>query len=299
MAIEIAIKQKGFFKKKITLSMIKDLLDSHTILGERDSNSAYVFYELDSDNIDDINIVVQNPNHLGRGFMVRKKSKDIEVILNVPCTDQDVEDFFDFVSKTCTFFKTDYCTMDEMKEVKLAEFSIARQHISEWNKEQLNHYIHDFHKNKNTFIILGVKNPIYVPEPLLTEWCNLNTDNLERTFSTYIHNKQREDLYYMKPFFAQKDDEIVGVYCLTETTDCIVPKKAFIPHITSVLPEGIVPTAWNVSILYINDNNLEDIHQLPYQVFIDKISHLKLEEYDDLHWILRNPTKEFLEGLLK
>lgn len=299
MAIEIAVKQKGFFKKKITLSMIKYLLDSNTLLGERDSNSAYVFYELDSDNIDDINIVVQNPNHLGRGFMVRKKSKDIEAFLNVPCTNQDVLDFFDFISKVCTLFKTDYFTMDLERQVKLEELPTLTQDISDWNNDYLYQQVQDLQNQECTFVVFAVKNPIHIPANILTQWSQENITDLERTFSTYLHNKQKEDLYYMKPSFFQKGDKIRGAYSLTETVDSIIPKKAFIPPVTSGLPEGLIPNEWTVGLVRFKGKTDADIDHLPYEVFLDKISYLELEEYDDLHWILRNPTKEFLEGVLK
>lgn len=298
MTVDIAIKQKGLFKNKITLDMIKSLVGDQMVLGERDSNSAYVFYELKSEDIDNVNIVVQNPNHYGRGFIIYTKGKELCASLNVPTTNQDVNDFFDFVQKACTHFKVDSFTMDEERQIKVNDLESQRQETAAWNMDYLSNQVKELHENELLFIVFGVNNPIYIPASLLEQWSKETPESLEIAFSSYLHLKQKEDLYYMKPIFFQKDNNIFGVYSLTVTVDSIIPKQPFVPPVTSALPDGVEPSAWNLSIVRFNNTTEPDIDYVDYSVLVDKISHLDLEEYDDKHWIIRNPSKEFLESLL-
>ncbi|MDM1354690.1 DUF4299 family protein [Myroides marinus] len=299
MAIDIAIKQKGLFKKKITLDMIKSLLRDQMVLGERDSNSAYVFYELKSEDIDNVNIVVQNPNHYGRGFIIYTKGKELCTSLNVPTTNQDVNDFFDFVQKACTHFKVDSFTMYEERQIKVNDLESQRQETAAWNIDYLSNQVKELHENGLLFIVFGVNNPIYIPASILEQWSKETPENLEAIFSSYLHLKQSEDLYYMKPTFYQKNQDILGAYTLTETVDSIVAKQAFVPPITSGLPDGIEPNIWNLGIVRFPDNAEPTIDYIPYNTFLEKIKDLNLEEYDQKHWILRNPSKNFLERLLE
>jgi len=298
MAVDITIKQKGLFKKKITLDMIKSILGNQMVLGERDSNSAYVFYELKSEDIDNVNIVVQNPNHYGRGFIIYTKGKELCASLNVPTTNQDINDFFDFVQKACTHFKVDSLTMDEERQIKVNDLESQRQETATWNMDYLSNQVKELHENELLFIVFGVNNPIYIPASVLEQWSKETPESLEIAFSSYLHLKQKEDLYYMKPIFFQKDNNIFGIYSLTETVDSIIPKQPFVPPVTSPLPDGVEPSVWNLSIVRFNNTAEPDIDYVDYSVLVDKISHLNLEEYDDKHWIIRNPSKEFLESLL-
>lgn len=299
MAVEIEIKQKGFFKKSISLSTIQALLKHNMILGERDSNSSYVFNELQNDNINGVNLVVKNPDHLGRGFIINTNDKKLYTSLNVPTTDKDVQDFFDFIQKVCSYFKVNLCTMDKETQVKLEDLDSLRQEISLWNKNYLAQYIEEIYQNEATFIVFALHNPIYVPMNILESWTKLSTDELERVFAEYLYDKQSEDIYYMKPTFYQKNQDILGAYTLTETVDSIVAKQAFVPPITSGLPEGIEPNIWNLGIVRFPDNAEPTIDHIPYNTFLEKIKVLNLEEYDQKHWILRNPSKSFLERLLE
>ncbi|MDM1406004.1 DUF4299 family protein [Myroides marinus] len=299
MAVEIEIKQKGFFKKSISLSTIQALLKHNMILGERDSNSSYVFNELQNDNINGVNLVVKNPDHLGRGFIIYTKGKELCASLNIPTTNQDINDFFDFVQKACTHFKVDSFTMDDERQIKVNDLESQRQEIATWNIDYLSNQVKELHENELLFIVFGVNNPIYIPASVLEQWSKETPENLETIFSSYLHIKQSEDLYYMKPTFYQKNQDILGAYTLTETVDSIVAKQAFVPPITSGLPEGIEPNIWNLGIVRFPDNAEPTIDYIPYNTFLEKIKDLNLEEYDQKHWILRNPSKNFLERLLE
>ncbi|UVD79085.1 MULTISPECIES: DUF4299 family protein [Myroides] len=300
MAIEIRIKQKGLFKKAINLAVIESLFDNPVLLGCRDLNSAYVLEELRDSQIEEINIVAVNPKQIGRGFILSKDAKDLKVSLNVPATEQDITDFFHCIESACKLFKVHTFILDDEKEIELAGLNELKQDIQAWNNNYLLEQVAQLQQKQMTFVVFGGYNPIYISSATLDHWVKLPVEELTDTFKQFLHQKQSEDLYYMKPMFYQNQQgEILGAYSLTLGVSSIVPKQAFVPVITSGLPDGIKPTHWQLALVMLSEKQEPTIKYIDYDSFVKVINQMNLEHYDENHYILREPNQLLFDQLLK
>lgn len=296
MAVEILIKQKKFFKKGLSLKDVQAIGGNKYEFGSRDNNTSYVFQEFNSSNLNQNrdNIVLKNKNNLGRGFFVTIKNKDLYLVLNVPTTNNDIEDFYEFVAKACQYLKTEEFTQDDVVK-KIPDIESLKKEITDWNSDYLKSYLSN---TEDQIIVFGVNNPIYIPEPTRKTLLSLSGNSLSKAFADYLHERQALDLFYMKPvFYDSKDGKIMGVYPLTETVDYIVPKEPFVPYPATRYLNGAKPESWNLSIVFLTEGR--DIVNVDFNYFIDYISKMDLEDYDNRHWILRNTDLDFIDNLLK
>lgn len=294
MAVEIIIKQKDFFKKSLSLNEIKKIGGDKYEYGSRDNNSSYIFEEFNSRNVinPSSSIVLKNKSKLGRGFIVFDNNKNLGLTLNVPTTNNDIADFYEFIENACNAFKTTEFIQDNTV-VKLSDIKQMQQEIVDWNRNYLKSFLADHHQ----IIIYGVENPLYMTEPTRRYLIALSDEELDRAYSDYLDTKQSLDLYYMKPTFYMKEGDVKAVYALTEGVDYIVPKQVFVPYVSINNLNSAVPKEWILAIVFLDKSkNVSYIH---FDTFISHISSMNLEEYDDKHWILKGVNQEFMEGLLK
>lgn len=234
---------------------------------------------------------MKNKIKLGRGFIVYFENKNLRITLNLPTTNNDIEDYYEFVEKACQYFKVTEFIQDENNE-KLFNILQLKNDVKIFNYN----YLKSFLKEHTNVIIYGVENPLYMPENIREKLIKLSDESLDKVFSDYLHEKQNLVLFYMKPMFYEKDGEIMAVYPLTENVDYIVPKKAFIPYLATEYMNGSEPNRWVLSIIF--ENSQKDIMHLEFNNFTNYLTNLKLDEYDDKHWILKNVNNDFIDKLL-
>lgn len=293
MAVQVIIKQKGFIKKSLSLNDIKKIGGDKYEYGSRDNNSSYIFEEFNSRNVinPSSSIVLKNRSKLGRGFIVFVDNKSLGLTLNVPTTNNDIADFYEFIENACKVLNTTEFVQDNAV-LQISEIKQTQSQIEDWNGDYLKSFLEDHHQ----IIIYGVENPLYMPERTRLYLTTLSGKELDRAFSDYLDLKQSSDLYYMKPTFYSKDGDVKAVYVLTEGIDCIVPKEAFVPYVSINNLNGAVPKEWILAIVFLDKN--KNLIYTNFDKFMNYISSMKLEEYDDKHWILRGIEQEFIEGLL-
>ena len=293
MAIIVKIKQKGFFKKNLSLVDIKKIGRDKYEYGTRDNNSSYVFQEFDSQNVakENSSIVLKNKSNFGRGFIVFVDKKNLGVTLNAPTTNSDITDYYEFIENACQYLNASEFTQDETV-VKLNDIDQEIAKVIDFNYNNLKSFLIDH----TEIIIYGAENPLYIPEAFRQHLATLSGSKLDEVFSEYLRERQSLDLYYMKPNFYKKEDKIMAVYTLTETVDYIVPKKAFIPYTATQYLNDSEPNDWILSIVFLNQK--KEIKHIDFSHLEDYLSQMNLDEYDDKHWILKGVNADFIDKLL-
>ena len=309
MAINILIKPvkksskfglKSLFGKNdtsITLSDIKNIGGKEFMYGHR-KRIGYVFYNYEDENITDVDIVLYNPKKIGRGFIICVlENGNIELVLNAPCTSQDIREYFYMVKKTCEYFNADEFIMDEERVVKLDEVNDIKESIIEWNIKTLGNMIAQ--NAENNMIIYGGNNPIVMETELREKLMSLNGNELEKTFADYIDKKQQMDVYYMNPTFYKNGDEIMGVYTLTEGVDSVIPEKPYTPFNSGISDDTKI-NKWVVSLVTINGNDYDVAGYVLYNDLLNNLPNDALnEKYDQSHYLLHGLDKNTINKLLK
>ena len=96
MSIEVTIKQKGFFKKSITLDVI---------LGKELKYGRFDGDHLEKGEFGKNEFIAYHPEHIGRGFSVDcvPYTKDgVYLRLPQPSTPREIRDFYDTVQRIAT-----------------------------------------------------------------------------------------------------------------------------------------------------------------------------------------------------
>lgn len=281
----------------LTFSELKKIGGNEFIYGHR-NRSGYVFDDYNEEDIINVDIVLYNPQHIGRGFIVcQLENGSIELVLNVPSTSQDVRDFFYMVKKMCEHVGVNEFIMDEERVVKFDEIDDLKNSLIEWNMEVLEHHLKEI--DNGSMITLGGNNPVEMEAEVHAELKLLSGNELEKAFADYINQKQQMDVYHMKPrFYQTKDGSIMGVYALTEGVDSVIPAEAHVPF-NSGLGEDTEVNRWLVSLVA---NTGKEYDVVGYLNYPDLITNLPADQltvkYDQRHYVLKGITKEIIEKLL-
>lgn len=256
MSVTIDIRQKGLFKKEVTMSRVADLLglsfgisDSNFILQEGELGDIVVFYD---------------SQRIGRGFECSIEGKDIRLRLPLPSTPHDIDLFYRAAAALCRYVKTGKVLVDGETVVHTDRFPELAQN----NRSDSSRALEDM-KNKSggfegdTFMIMSARNPIsFGPGQLSEVGSNLNA------FEELLHRLQSRDVYFAgcKYFQRNSDSSVFGVYFIGDGIASVVPRKPAQPLAISDAKVGQFYVC------------LPQKNAVPYGTFIDNVA--VVDEYD-------------------
>lgn len=220
MAIDVVIKQKGLFKKKLNFNYLKNILDSDLSFGLMNPN--YVLQSIDEpmkQSLSDIYAVAYDPSQIGRGFQFTLIGNDIELSLPLPCTRHDIHIFYNAIEKLLRHFKLDSFSQDD--EI----YTIADIHTQKAFQESwMENYLSDPQSDEYSIMII-----IAALYPL---WINFDRLFIEETnhfdaFSTFLEELQSRDVFYPSPlmFEDHATKQVFGTYVLTKGVATVLPMK--------------------------------------------------------------------------
>lgn len=292
MALDVTITQTGFFKKKITPSIFLQLLGPHYLFGIM--NSAYVLEECEAEAINQHSVLIYHQQKIGRGFFfwLSDNGKTCHLSLNIPCTQQDISDFYAFIGKVCHLFSAKTFSEEEGALITNVSDIPARTdaviaHNTRYFKQIVGEY--------RSLMMLGALNPVWLEEETLGLMNKLDEETLFRYLSDYLDKKQRHDYYYMKPTFFSKPGINIGSYTLTEGVTSIVPLEPYISFNAGLSKETEIDH-WILSLVEENNHRLDVAGYINYQDLYRVIDLAKHPRYDARHAIV-TLTREHIKAL--
>lgn len=290
MSIDVTIRQKGLFQKRLPLEVI---------LGE---TLQYGSFE---------NGLSLAPDRLGKGFFIAYEPaqpargitvgwrpgviREVTLRLLNPTTDREIRCFFDSIGRIVQFWHCDVLIEGEKQKLPLKE-EIIDERIR-WNREVLAAILRQVAEAENGPLCLNCALfPLHIgpktAKMLLEQGCD--------GFAKYL-TLQQKDAFYASPHVYQEPgtDRIVGFYALTEGVRSILPID---PDALLKMPgaENIVVEEWNVflGIESRENNDAGRFPCIPYQALWERLPAGKLRRFDAVCNLIERLTHEEMIALL-
>ncbi|MBP3890630.1 MAG: DUF4299 family protein [Solobacterium sp.] len=286
MSLNIRITQeKGFFKKEIN---IKDLIQSDYECGFRD-----VFGRLRHENYSYGTLVVYHPEHIGKGVIIPWKSsrrEEIELNVEFPATIYDIEVLYELTKRICAKWKTEmfYQNEEAYTLVNIEELcAIAKMnnmnHLA-WNQGE--------DVEEGIVRLQGVMWPLYLKEEQIESF-SLQQD--AEGFAQFLHNYQKEDLYYASPIVYRLPEDLgyVGIFAITATTESIIPMEPFRPMHSEAYPLNL----FVVSLVSLEEQRI--VGRISFADFLESVDAKHLEKYDEKHYLLPPLSEEEIHTMAR
>lgn len=286
MSVEITIYQRRLlFKKALPLSVLTgNVLRYGVFDGLRIQPGNLPKTPEDS-------LILYHPKHIGRGFSAswhKNTWEQISLHLPAPSTTKEIDDFYDTVSRICTYWGAEWF---EQNGEPISVLKIGEQRIA----------IADLHLNILHTLCTST-------QPEITLWCTYfplvlgenekamfrNVKSL-RTFCAYLHEKQSTDLYYPIPQFFHEDGSLCGFFVIPSDTDCVLPRTPKPPHFSNI-PEQEV-AHWYVTFFPSGGDSIEK--KLKYRDFLEAVHFEELNDFDAAHHILPGMSPQMQRDLLE
>ncbi len=275
MSVNVRIKNKNIFHKKITL---QDLFIEGMRFGIMDEA-----YRLEEGKIGEYTVIF-NAKEICRGYDIKINKEDIDLKMPLPTSENDILFFYKFVKQCCQKFKTKKFIREE-EEVTLEEIPKWIELDRKTSVKALKQIEEDIEKGKyKTMYLFGALNPITLGKKELIK-IGANLKKLGELTSTL----QEKDVYYAKAtLYQRKDQSCFGLYVLTENIPTVLPYE---PK-SLMNSEEPITKDWYLGIVY------EETFKgtISYQDFLKSIQ--KIEEYDTEHFIMILDKKQ-MEQLIQ
>lgn len=258
MSVTITIKQRGLFKKKFTMDDVVSWLGlSYGVMDDD--------FVLEEDKIGD-SVTFYDSKRIGRGFDCRIVNKGVEMRLNLPNTNHDIELFYQAVQTIGEHLKVKTVLWEDMQMIPFRRFPEFMQSDRDTSVSALRHFQKETsNKPDSPFMMFAVRNPISLGQKHLDA-----VDGDLDKFEELLHKLQSEDYFYARFRFFKKDEAsgpIIGVSFVGDNILSVVPAK----------PEKPIGCNDEIKGYYVRlpGNNV------PLQVFLDNV--VPVGEYDADH----------------
>lgn len=216
MAVNIAIKQRGIFKKVLTVPEIASMCGLR--YGVSDENFCLKEGELDEYSL------LYDADKLARGIEIFFDNSDINLKMSLPTTASEIRLFYDLAEAICKKLKVKEYLRDEFpanpvdKERFISADIVASADALMGIREKIEA------GETDRFIILGVTNPISLDLKEMEE-ISEDFDNFEKL----LNRLQQMDVYYANPHvYGRPDQSIFGCYAIGEEIASVVPTKPYL-----------------------------------------------------------------------
>ncbi len=275
MAVEVTIKNKSLFKRKLN---IKDLILDGIRYGIMDEA-----FRLEENKIGE-NTVLFDKQHVCRGFEVSLNNNEIFLRMPLPTSTKDIEFFYNYITKICKKLNTkkfirenETVFIDQIEEFINFDIETSKNAL-----KQMQTKIES--EEMNNMYLFGAVNPICLGKEEIEK-----INNSPRNLGELLNSIQTKDVYYAKPSIYQKKDEsFFGVFVLTSDVPTVLP---YIPKL--IMPnKEIKVNNWYLCFV-VKDQMLGQI------AYDDFTSNLKDEDsYDSEHFVINlneKIIKDYLE----
>ncbi len=281
MSLEVVIKQKLFGRKPMPLEVI---------LGE---DLYYGNYENDHLSVGEMGeeeILVYNPNRIGRGFSIvwtPEEKKAVTLRLLQPTTTRELQDFYAAVERMAKHWEGSSLEVEGQKQ-SLEVFLDSYREMMEFNLKALKDFAGQvLDGTYNTLSLYAAKWPMSMGQEEATLF--LHNPHL---FEEWLHEKQSLDACYESPQFFNLDNQLVGMFFLSDWTSLIYPDVPAVPPgvLDPRTGKRLQCDKWQVTMII--GSEPEVLGQLEYSDFLRLLPAEKKSKYDGGHFLLAQLTED-------
>lgn len=268
MAVDVKIKQKSLFKKKITIEEIIKLTNlSYGVCDEA--------YRLIPKEIGP-RTILYDKNKLARGIELSLENNDIILRLSLPTTPKEIRYFYKIIETICKNLNTNtYIRNEETAQIEDNDtFIKSDEEGSIYGLKDMKDILAT--KEYPYMQIFGVYHPIAIGSKEIKE-----IDNNLENFENLLNKLQQLDLYYAAPKLYQTPDKLIAVYAIGTEIASIVPlKPGIISNKSKDIKDWFVFLPGNKAIKY--EDFINNVDQDNYYDANHIIVCLKEEKIKDL-----------------
>ncbi len=269
MSVNVRIKQKSIFRKKLNIEEIIEL--TNLSYGVCDENYRIIQNEIAN------HTLIYDKNKLARGIDISLDGTDIVLLLSLPTTPSEIRKFYEVIQIICNKLNIqNYIREEEKVSIKDNDkFIKFDEEGSIAGLKDLEEKIgQDEYKR---FEIFGVYNPISIG---LKEIKKIN--NSLNNFEDYLNKIQSLDVYYATPRVYRVKEKLIGIYAIGANIPSVVPTE---PYIVLNQINGI--EEWYVM-----------IKEGKTVKYIDFINNVENKEYYDANHVIVTLSEKEIDGLL-
>lgn len=287
MSVEVVIKNKQFIKKPLT---IQDITMGKYAAGTIDQ------YMRNTREVKDGELVVYNPDKIGRGVSVMGWNSDIKneiaIVANSFSTKYDYEMFYDIVGNIMRVWKTKNFEEEGIKysEADLEKLCQEQKTNAMKMMADINNLVNRADGEELTFFSAML--PIDLKLDVIQKF---GEENDEEGYADYLHELQTIDAYFAVPvYYAQKinKDACFGGYAITSDTDTIFPVK---PKIPPFFTDPATGKALECSLYIVNLCSYAQkkiVARFSFEDFVKLADINNCPEFDASHVILKGISEE-------
>lgn len=249
-------------------------------------------------------ILVGEEEKSARGFEISydKNTKFYQIRLYTPCSIGDWETAFDFIEKLGCFLENNNI-IDEDGEKYTLESIRTYPYIEniEFGIKTLTDHFDE--TQMEIYKVFGIYRPVAFNKKMIEDMNN--SENPAKLFSDIITNIQYIDAYTANQNFYKNDnEEIFGVYTLTESVRTILPFKPSVEYENSDIVKNEDIKFWRLVLVIINgnpddENSYEMLGEIDYTKFIENLPKDKYSFIDGEYIVIEPLTKEEIDKIFK
>lgn len=249
-------------------------------------------------------ILVGEEEKSARGFEISydKNTKFYQIRLYTPCSIGDWETAFNFIEKLGCFLENNNIIDEDGAKYTLE--SIRTYPYIENIEFGIKTLIDHFDETKmEIYKVFGIYRPIAFNKKMIEDMNN--SESPAKLFSDIITNIQYIDAYTANQNFYKNDnEEIFGVYTLTESVKTILPFKPSVEYKNSDIVKNEDIKFWRLVLVIINgnpndENSYEMLGEVDYTKFIENLPKDKYSFIDGEYIVIEPLTKEEINKIFK
>lgn len=249
-------------------------------------------------------ILVGEEEKSARGFEISydKNTKFYQIRLYTPCSIGDWETAFDFIEKLGCFLENNNI-IDEDGEKYTLESIRTYPYIEniEFGIKTLTDHFDE--TQMEIYKVFGIYRPVAFNKKMIEDMNN--SENPTKLFSDIITSIQYIDAYTANQNFYKNDnEEIFGVYTLTESVRTILPFKPSVEYENSDIVKNEDVKFWRLVLVIINgnpddENSYEMLGEIDYTKFIENLPKDRYSFIDGEYIVIEPLTKEEIDKIFK
>ena len=249
-------------------------------------------------------ILVGEEEKSARGFEISydKNTKFYQIRLYTPCSIGDWETAFDFIEKLGCFLENNNIIDEDGAKYTLESIRTYPyiENIEFGIKTLTDHFDET---QMEIYKVFGIYRPVAFNKKMIEDMNN--SENPTKLFSDIITSIQYIDAYTANQNFYKNDnEEIFGVYTLTESVRTILPYKPSVEYENSDIVKNEDIKFWRLVLVIINgnpddENSYEMLGEVDYTKFIENLPKDKYSFIDGEYIVIEPLTKEEIDKIFK
>lgn len=249
-------------------------------------------------------ILVGEEEKSARGFEISydKNTKFYQIRLYTPCSIGDWETAFDFIEKLGCFLENNNIIDEDGTEYTLESIRTYPyiENIEFGIKTLTDHFDET---QMEIYKVFGIYKPVAFNKKMIEDMNN--SENPTKLFSDIITSIQYIDAYTANQNFYKNDnEEIFGVYTLTESVRTILPFKPSVEYENSDIVKNEDVKFWRLVLVIINgnpddENSYEMLGEIDYTKFIENLPKDRYSFIDGEYIVIEPLTKEEIDKIFK